>query len=404
MADVVVRLRLRPRPGRGVARDARRRARSSTTRRSTTRRPSAAAATASSSSSRSSRRTRAGWRRPPTRSSTSPAASARWARSRSRCARSPPRASTAWRRCGTAGPSTRPPAQLIVRESGGLVAFTGAATSRSARRWTSSRTRPSSPPARAEALAELATPARLRPRGTLRDRLDARRARRRRRRRLGERRDREAAARRPRRDGAPTRARASSPTPRLEPATSCRRPRRSTAATWASANLRTMRGTLDPLARAGRRAATARSPGRCSAAGGMLLAGEIGGHRRLHGPPRARPVRARAARPDAAAAAAAGRRPNLRRGRGASWRSTLDELLPWVVFHEVTHAGAVHRRAVAARAPRRDAARAARVGRGQGRPARAAAAAERRRPARAVGRRCARAGWSARSPAPSARR
>ena len=52
-------------------------------------------------------------------------------------------------------------AQLIVRESGGVVAFTGEAD-RSARRWTSSRTRPSSPRARREALAELATVPRVR--------------------------------------------------------------------------------------------------------------------------------------------------------------------------------------------------------------------------------------------------
>ena len=40
-----------------------------------------------------------------------------------RSARSPPRGSTAWSRCGAAAPSTPPPAQLIVREAGGLVAF-----------------------------------------------------------------------------------------------------------------------------------------------------------------------------------------------------------------------------------------------------------------------------------------
>ena len=43
---------------------------------------------------------------------------------RRRSARSPPRGSTAWPRCGAAARSTPPPAQLIVREAGGHVAFT----------------------------------------------------------------------------------------------------------------------------------------------------------------------------------------------------------------------------------------------------------------------------------------
>ena len=47
------------------------------------------------------------------------------ARSPCRCARSRRRGSTAWSRCGAAARSTPPPAQLIVREAGGLVAFTG---------------------------------------------------------------------------------------------------------------------------------------------------------------------------------------------------------------------------------------------------------------------------------------
>ena len=87
--------------------------------------PSGAPATASSSWSRSSRPTRAGSRRPRTRCATSPTACARWARSRSRSARSPPTRvdgmATLWKSravdCAAA--------QLIVRESGGLVRFPG---------------------------------------------------------------------------------------------------------------------------------------------------------------------------------------------------------------------------------------------------------------------------------------
>ena len=107
----------RPARGEGAA---------STARRCPSRRPSGATATASSRSSRSSPPTRAGSRRgmarPARRTSTASARSARW---RSRSARSRSRAWTGWRRCGARARSTAPRRQLIVRESGGVVAFPG---------------------------------------------------------------------------------------------------------------------------------------------------------------------------------------------------------------------------------------------------------------------------------------
>ena len=84
------------------------------------------------------------------------------ARSRSRCARSPRRASTAWPRCGSCRAVDAAAAQLIVRESGGARRLHRRWTTRSARRSTSSRARPSSPPAPTAALAELGHAARRR--------------------------------------------------------------------------------------------------------------------------------------------------------------------------------------------------------------------------------------------------
>ena len=101
-----LRLRLRARARSGARRAAG--ARSSTTCRWTRRRPSAARRDGDSSC-----RDRVGRpalaARPPTACSRHAAGCAPSARSPSRCARSPPRASTGWRRCGTAGRSTRPP-------------------------------------------------------------------------------------------------------------------------------------------------------------------------------------------------------------------------------------------------------------------------------------------------------
>ena len=83
--------------------------------------------TAASSCSRSSPPTRAGWRWPPTTWSPRRGGSARWARSPSRCARSPPRASTRMASLARCRAVDAAAAQLIVRESGGQVAFVGAA-------------------------------------------------------------------------------------------------------------------------------------------------------------------------------------------------------------------------------------------------------------------------------------
>ena len=127
-------------------------------------RPPARAArrrTAGSSSSPSSPPTRAGWRA----SSEAlcerhAAASARSGRSRSRCARSPPAASTAMASLWNCRAVDAAAAQLIVRESGGLVAFTALRRRRSPRRWTSSRTPRWSRPARRRALGRAARPSR----------------------------------------------------------------------------------------------------------------------------------------------------------------------------------------------------------------------------------------------------
>jgi coenzyme F420 biosynthesis associated uncharacterized protein len=104
---------------------------------------------------------------------------------------------------------------------------------------------------------------------------------------------------------------------------------------WLRANLRTMRGTLDPLLD---KATSATGPlaGPLRAAGGALIAVEVGGivgfmGRHVLGqyelalldpsqPPRLLLVA-----------------PNLREA-AAGMEVELEELLPWVVFHEVTHA------------------------------------------------------------------
>ena len=225
----------------------------------------------------------------------------------------------------------------------------------------------------------------------------------RRRRRLAERRDREAAARRPRRDGAATRARASSPTRASSPPATLPPPEAVDRAAWATANLRTMRGTLDPLVEQVGERQRARSPGRCAPRGGMLargarsaaIVGFIG--RRVLGQYELAlldPTRA----PRLLFVA-----PNLARGRATAWTSTLEELLPlgrlprghprravhgvpWLREHL---AGLLRELLV--------------VGAGQGRRRRALLKLPtRRRPARAVATRSATAGSSPRSPAPSA--
>jgi coenzyme F420 biosynthesis associated uncharacterized protein len=104
---------------------------------------------------------------------------------------------------------------------------------------------------------------------------------------------------------------------------------------WLRANLQTMRGTLDPLLE---KATSGTGPlaGPMRAAGGALIAAEVGGivgfmSRHVLGqyelalldatqPPRLLLVA-----------------PNLREA-AAQMNVELDDLLPWVVFHEVTHA------------------------------------------------------------------
>src|SRR5919202_3779280 len=71
---------------------------------------------------------------------------------------------------------------------------------------------------------------------------------------------------------------------RLEPARELPPPEAVDRAAWAKANLFTMRGTLAPLiAKAEQQTGTGPLAGPLRAAGGMLLAGEIGGIVRLIG-------------------------------------------------------------------------------------------------------------------------
>ena len=124
----LLRLRPRLRPGRGVGRPPRpgRLARRPPPAQGG--RASAARPTASSSCSASSPPIRAGSATRRMRSSSAPTGCGRSARSPRRSARWRRRGSTAWSRSGAAARSTPPPAQLIVREAGGLVAFPRCAT------------------------------------------------------------------------------------------------------------------------------------------------------------------------------------------------------------------------------------------------------------------------------------
>jgi coenzyme F420 biosynthesis associated uncharacterized protein len=122
---------------------------------------------------------------------------------------------------------------------------------------------------------------------------------------------------------------------KMEPAHELPAPEAIGRTVWLQANLRTMRGTLDPLVD---RIAGGSGPfaGPMRAAGGALLAAEVGGvvgfmsrhvlgqyELSLFDP-------AQAARLLIVA-------PNLREA-ALSMDVRLDDLLPWVVFHEVTHA------------------------------------------------------------------
>jgi len=122
---------------------------------------------------------------------------------------------------------------------------------------------------------------------------------------------------------------------RLEPVRELPPPEAVDRPAWLKANLRTMRGTLDPLLE---KAAGGAGPmaGPLRAAGGAVLAAEVGGivgfmSRHVLGQyelalldPAQQPRLLLVA-------------PNLREAAG-NMDVALEDLLPWVVFHEVTHA------------------------------------------------------------------
>jgi coenzyme F420 biosynthesis associated uncharacterized protein len=121
---------------------------------------------------------------------------------------------------------------------------------------------------------------------------------------------------------------------RIEPVRELPPPESVDRPVWVEANLRTMRGTLDPLL--SKAAPDGPLGGPLRAAGGAVLAAEVGGivgfmSRHVMGqyelalldpeqPPRLLLVA-----------------PNLREA-ASNMDVALDDLLPWVVFHEVTHA------------------------------------------------------------------
>jgi coenzyme F420 biosynthesis associated uncharacterized protein len=122
---------------------------------------------------------------------------------------------------------------------------------------------------------------------------------------------------------------------RLEPANALPAPEAVDRATWAKANLVTMRGTLDPLLQqAG--GGTGPLAGPLKAAGGALLAGEIGGIVGFM----ARHVLGQyelALLDPTQGARLLLVTPNLHEA-ASGMEVELEDLLPWVVFHEVTHA------------------------------------------------------------------
>jgi coenzyme F420 biosynthesis associated uncharacterized protein len=122
---------------------------------------------------------------------------------------------------------------------------------------------------------------------------------------------------------------------RIEPANELPPPEAVDRATWAKANLRTMRGTLDPLVgKVG--GGTGPLAGPLRAAGGMLLAGEIGGIVGFMGRHVLGQYELALLDPTQGARLLLVA-PNLNEAaRGMDVE--IEELLPWVVFHEVTHA------------------------------------------------------------------
>jgi coenzyme F420 biosynthesis associated uncharacterized protein len=123
---------------------------------------------------------------------------------------------------------------------------------------------------------------------------------------------------------------------RIEPARELPPPEAVDRPVWLRANLQTMRGTLDPLLSKAADSGGGPMAGPLRAAGGAVLAAEVGGivgfmSRHVMGqyelalldptqPPRLLLVA-----------------PNLREAAG-NMEVALEDLLPWVVFHEVTHA------------------------------------------------------------------
>jgi coenzyme F420 biosynthesis associated uncharacterized protein len=122
---------------------------------------------------------------------------------------------------------------------------------------------------------------------------------------------------------------------RLEPAAKLPAPEGVDRETWAKANLRTMRGTLDPLvSQVGGGSGPLAGPLR--AAGGMLLAGEIGGIVGFMGRHVLGQYELALLDPTQGARLLLVV-PNLHEA-AKGMDVDLEELLPWVVFHEVTHA------------------------------------------------------------------
>ena len=122
---------------------------------------------------------------------------------------------------------------------------------------------------------------------------------------------------------------------RLEPANELPPPEAVDRAAWAKANLITMRGTLDPLLE---KATGGRGPmaGPLRAAGGAVLAAEVGGIVGFMGRHVLGQYELALLDPTQGARLLLVA-PNLHEA-ARGMEVELDELLPWVVFHEVTHA------------------------------------------------------------------
>jgi coenzyme F420 biosynthesis associated uncharacterized protein len=123
---------------------------------------------------------------------------------------------------------------------------------------------------------------------------------------------------------------------RIEPANELPPPEAVDRTTWAQANLRTMRGTLDPLVNQLGGSGSGPLAGPLRAAGGMLLAGEIGGIVGFMGRHVLGQYELALLDPTQGARLLLVS-PNLHEA-AHGMQVELEELLPWVVFHEVTHA------------------------------------------------------------------